>query len=232
MRREAVDGRGTSDHNASNSVVIGCISVAMSARSPRLVQHATSLLKKQAGPLRLSELLALGIHPETVQALKAEGILQPLSRGLYQLGDAEPLGEPDLVVVARRVPGSVFCLLTALAFHDLTTQNPHEVHVALKRGRRRPRIEHPPLRVFWWGGEALSKGVDRHAKDGTELLITSPERSIADAFRYRKEFGLDLAIEALRAWRERRGARPDKLMSAAKAVRAERLIRPYLEAVL
>lgn len=152
-----------------------------------------------ARPLRYSELLALGIHPETVQALKVEGVLKPLSRGLYQLRDSEPLGEPDLILVAKRVPGAVFRLLTALALHDLTTQIPHEVHVALKRGRRRPRIDHPTVRVYPVGEEALTQGIERRTKDGTELLITSPERSVADAFRYRKQLGVDLAIETLRA---------------------------------
>jgi len=208
------------------------MSVARTVRPTKRVKDAVALLKRHGAPLRLRELLALGIHPETIQALKADGFLESMSRGLYQIRDAEPVGEPDLVIVAKRVPGAVFCLLTALAFHDLTTQNPHEVHVALKRGRRHPRIDHPPLRVHWWGQDALTKGVERHHKDGTELLITSPERSVADAFRHRNELGLDLAIEALRAWRQRRGARPDDLLTAARVVRAEKLMRPYLEALL
>lgn len=204
----------------------------MSARSPKLIKEALSRIKRHRAPARLSELRAMGIHPETIQALKADGILQALSRGLYQLSDAEPLGEPDLVLVAKRVPGAVFCMLTALALHDLTTQIPHQVHIALRRGRRRPRIDHPPLRVYWWSTNALTNGVQHVTKDGTDVLITSPERSVADAFRYRNELGLDLAIEALRAWRERRGARPDHLLAAARTVRAERIMRPYLEALL
>ncbi len=208
------------------------MSVGTSKERVSASERAIALLRRQPGLLRLHELHALGIHPETVQALKASGQLEARSRGLYQFRDAEPLGDPDLVVVAKRVPGAVFCLLTALAFHELTTQNPHEVHIALKRGRRRPRVEHPPLHVYWWGPAALSTGVERHERDGTELLITSPERSVADAFHYRKELGIDLAVESLRAWRERRGARPDALLSAARVVRAERIVKPYLEALL
>src|SRR5262245_33998158 len=112
----------------------------MARPSDTKIQQALKALERRDAPLRLKEILALGIHPETIQTMKASGHLEPLSRGLYQLRDAEPLGKPDLVVVAKRVPGAVFCLLTALDFHELTTQIPHEVHFALKRGRRLPRI--------------------------------------------------------------------------------------------
>ncbi len=204
----------------------------MAATSPDLIKKSLPLLAKQAGVVRLSDALKLGIHRETLRAMRECGLLEQVSRGLYRLSDAKPLSDPDLVVVGKRVPGAVVCLVSALAFHELTTQIPHEVHIALKRGRRHPRLEHPPLKVYWWAAPALQQGVEKHVRDGVEIRITGAERSVADAFRYRKQLGLDLAIEALRAWHERRGARPDALLKAARAVHVETVIRPYLQALL
>lgn len=204
----------------------------MAATSPQLVKKALALLKRQGPLVRLSEVLKLGVHRHTVRAMRDQGLLEQVSRGLYRLTDAKPLEQPDLVTLARRVPGSVVCLVSALALHELTTQIPHAVDIALKHGRRHPRIEHPPIRVYWWSAAALREGIERRKLDGVEVLVTDPARSVADAFRYRNQLGLDLAIEALRAWKERRGARPEKLLAAARTVRVEKVIRPYLQALL
>lgn len=204
----------------------------MTATSPALIKKSLVTLTKQRGPVRLTDALSLGIHRDTIWAMLEQGLVEQISRGLYRPADAEPLSDPDLVVVSKRVPGAVICLVSALAFHELTTQIPHQVHIALAAGRRRPRIEHPPLKVYWWAKTALQQGVEKHLRSGVEILVTSAERSVADAFRYRKQLGLDLAIEALRAWRERRGARPEALLKAARVAHIETVIRPYLEAVL
>ena len=202
----------------------------MAAISSALVKRSLELLSKQAGPVRLSEALELGIHRDTLRAMRNQGLLVQVSRGLYLPAKAQSLVDPDLVIVAKRVPGAVVCLISALAFHGLTTQIPHAVDIALKRGRRRPRLEHPPLTVHWWDDRALTQGVQKHVRSSVDVLITGPERSVADAFRYRNQLGTDLAVEALRAWRERRGSRPDALLQAARIVRVENVVRPYLEA--
>jgi predicted transcriptional regulator of viral defense system len=204
----------------------------MTATSPALIKKSLALLTRQAGLIRLSDALKLGIHRDTVWAMRDQGLVEQVSRGLYRPATAEPLSDPDLTVVSKRVPGAVICLVSALAFHELTTQIPHQVHIALARGRRRPRIEHPPLTAYWWATSALQQGVEKHLRSGVEIRVTSVERSVADAFRYRKQLGLDLAIEALRAWRERRGARPEALLKAARVVHVETVITPYLQAVL
>jgi predicted transcriptional regulator of viral defense system len=204
----------------------------MTATSSTIIKKSLALLSKQGGPVRLTDALRLGIHRDTMWAMRDQGLLEHVSRGLYRPSDADPLADQDLIVVSKRVPGGVICLLSALAFHDLTTQIPHEVHLALRRGRRRPRVEHPPVKVYWWTDPAIEQGVDKHLISGVEVLITSAERSVADAFRYRKQLGVDLAVEALRAWRARRGSRPDALLKAARIVRVETVITPYLQAVL
>jgi predicted transcriptional regulator of viral defense system len=204
----------------------------MAAVSPQLIKKALPLLKQQGPLVRLSEVLKLGVHRDTLRAMRDQGLVEQVSRGLYRLADGDPLEEPDLVTVARRVPGAVVCLVSALALHELTTQVPHAVDIALKHGRRRPRIEHPPVNVYWWSAAALRDGVEKRDFGGIEVLVTNAERSVADAFKYRNRLGVDLAAEALRAWKERRGSRPEKLLAAARTVRVEKVIRPYLQALL
>jgi predicted transcriptional regulator of viral defense system len=126
------------------------------------------------------------------------GTLEPISRGLFRLAALPPLGHPDLVPVAKRVPDGVPCLLSALSLHEPTTQIPHEVHVALPRGADRPRLEHTPLRLFWSTGRAYSEGVETRTLDGVEVRACGAAKSVADAFEYRHKIGLDVAVEALR----------------------------------
>jgi len=204
----------------------------MSATSPQLITKAVPLLRKHGALVRFSEALKLGIHRDTLRAMRDQGLLEQVSRGLYRLAGREPLEQPDLVTVSRRVPGAVVCLVSALSLHELTTQIPHAVDIAVKQGRRRPHIEYPPIRVYWWSVAALRDGVETRKLGGIEVLVTNPERSVADAFRYRHKLGVELAVEALRAWKERRGARPESLLAAARTVRVEKVIRPYLEALL
>ncbi len=155
-----------------------------------------------------------------------------MARGLYRLKELPPLGSPDLVAVALKVPKGVICLLSALAIHELTTQVPHEVHLALKRGSEPPRLGFPPLRLFWFSGAAFSEGVEVHSIDGVPVHAYSPEKTIADCFKYRNKLGLDVAVEALRLYRQRKPVRPDELVRLARVCRVERVMRPYLEATL
>lgn len=195
-------------------------------------ERALTLLRRQGPLMRLSEFVGAGVHRDTLRDLRASGAIEQVSRGLYRLSSAPPLAEPDLVVVSRLVPGAVVCLVSALSLHELTTQIPHGVDIALARGRRRPRIEFPPIQVYWWSSAALEQGIETRSFSGVDVRVTTPERSVADAFRYRNQLGLDLAIEALRAWRERRGSKPERLLEAARVVRVEKVLLPYLQAVL
>lgn len=204
----------------------------MAATSPALLKEASSLLRRGKPLVRFSEALSLGIHRDTLRALRDDGTLEQVSRGLYRLKSATTLEEPDLVVVSQRVPGAVICLVSALSLHELTTQIPHAVDIALKQGRKRPRLDFPPIRAHWWSSASLTQGIETRKYAGFEVLVTDAERSVADAFRYRNRLGLDLAIEALKSWRERRGVRAEKLLKAARIVRVENVIRPYLSATL
>jgi len=191
-----------------------------------------AVFRKHGGILRTSQALQAGIHPSTLYSMRDDGTLEAVSRGVYRLVDSEPPGNPDLVTVATRVRGGVICLISALAFHELTTQIPHEVHVALQRGAEIPRLEYPPIRIYWVSGQAYSAGVETHELEGVSARIYSPEKTLADCFKFRNKIGLDTAVEAVRFYRERRSVNMDALMRYAKICRVEKVIRPYLEAIL
>jgi len=200
--------------------------------APSKVKAAITIFKRHGGTLRTSEALRLGIHPRTLYILRESGQIRQLSRGLYRLADLPPVSNPDLVIVARRLPHAVICLISALAFHELTTQVPHVVDIALPRGAERPSVDYPPLRVVWFSGPAWSEGVETHALDGAPVHIYSAAKSIADCFKYRNKTGLDVAIEALKFYRQRRDFDANALTKYARICRVERVMQPYLEAML
>ncbi len=196
------------------------------------VRKARGTFRKRGGILRMAEAIDAGIHRRTLYAMRDAGILETLSRGLYRLSDAPPLGNPDLVTVALRVPHGVICLISALAFHELTTQVPHEVQVAIPRNSEPPRVDYPPVRSFRFEGRAFSEGIETHRVDKVDVRIYSREKTLADCFKYRNKFGLDTAVEALRLYKERGKVDRAALMRAAEACRVTNVMRPYLEAVL
>ena len=179
----------------------------------------------------MSEALAAGVRRRDLYALRDSGALTQLSRGVYRLASLPELAAPDLVTVALRVPAGVVCLVSALAFHELTTQIPHAVDVALGRGAERPRIDYPPVNYHWFSAAAFTSGIQTHTLDGTKVRIYNAEKCVADAFKYRNKLGTDIAVEALKAWRARRGARVESLLEQARICRVERVMRPYLEAL-
>lgn len=180
----------------------------------------------------MSEALRAGIHRDTLRVMVERGELQKLSRGLYQLVDAEPLAHPDLAVVAAKVPEGVVCLISALAFHELTTQIPHEVYLAIERNAEPPRIDYPPVRSFRFSGAAFTEGVETHELDPVTLRVYSREKTLADCFKFRNKIGLDTCLEALRSYRQQRGFDSDALLRAAAVCRITNVMRPYIEAVL
>ena len=204
-------------------------------RSPRpatAAEVAERVFRDHGGTLRTGEAIARGIHPRTLYAMRDAGILERLGRGLFRLADLPPLGHPDLVVVALRVPKGVLCLLSALSLHDLTTQIPHEVYLALPRGAERPRLEHPPLRPFWFTGRAFAEGIETLSLDGFQVRVYGAAKSVADCFKYRNKLGIDVAVEALRLFLHRRDSKIDDLIHHAQICRVEKVIRPYIEATL
>jgi predicted transcriptional regulator of viral defense system len=195
-------------------------------------QVALDLFRENGGTLRTSEALRLGIHPRTLYGLRDSGKLERLSRGLYRIAELPPLSHPDLVIVAQKIPHGVICLVSALAFHGLTTQIPHAVDVALRPSSHEPTLDYPPLRTFWFSGLAWNEGVETHTLDSTLVRVYNPAKSVADIFKYRRKLGLDVALEALSLYRQRRDFEVGTLLHYAEVDRVEKAMRPYLEALL
>ncbi|RLS59370.1 MAG: transcriptional regulator [Planctomycetota bacterium] len=149
--------------------------------------------------------------------------------------DLAPVNGPLLgpfPTVALKIPNGVLCLISALAWHELTTQIPHEICVAIPRGAEPPRLSYPPVRHFWFSGPAYSEGIETHAVDGVPVRIYSREKTLADCFKHRNRIGLDTVLEALKAYRQQGRVNVESLLHYADICRVKRIIRPYLEAVL
>ena len=197
-----------------------------------VIHEAKRIFREHDGILRTSEALELGVHPRTLYKMRDSGLLERLARGLYRLADLAPLSNPDLVTVALKVPDGVICLVSALAFHELTTEIPHAVDVALQKGSPSPRLEHPPLRVFWFSGPAWREGVGTYQVDKIPVRITTPAKTVADMFKFRRQLGLDIALEALRAYRERDDFDVSELLHYACVCRVRTVMKPYLEVIV
>ena len=188
-------------------------------------------LLKETGVLRPRDLKQLGISGGYLNKLHAEGVLERPSRGLYTLTDSEPSEHRTIAEAGKRIPQGVVCLLSALRFHDLTTQSPFEVWMAIDHKARLPKFDYPPVRIVRFSGDSLSYGVETHEVDGVAIRIYSVAKTVADCFKYRNKIGLDVAIEALRDCLQQRKATLDQLWSAAKVCRMSNVMRPYMEAV-
>lgn len=195
-------------------------------------EKAKSVFLEKGGILRTKEAIKAGIHPRTLYELLEEGVIERLSRGVYRLADLAPLGNPDLVSVSKRVPEGVFCLISALAFFEITTQVPHEIYIAVGRDSRPPIIDYPPVRVFRFKKETFEEGIKTYTIDRYPIRIYTPEKTLADCFKYRNKIGMDTVIEALRLYSERKKVKVNELTHFAKICRVEKVMRPYLESIL
>ena len=198
-------------------------------------EHSTEERVRQilrdSGSLRPRDLTAYGIPPRYASRLARDGVLERIDRGLYILADGDIHEHQTLAEVSRRMPHAVICLLSALRFHDLTTQAPFEVWVMVDVHAYVPRATQLPVRVVYASGAALTEGVEERRILGVSVHVTSPAKTVADCFKYRSKVGLDVALEALReTWRERR-ATMDELWRYAQICRVARVMRPYLESL-
>jgi predicted transcriptional regulator of viral defense system len=181
--------------------------------------------------LQARALAKLSIHPQEISRLVERGDLRRVGRGRYVLPTSNLSENFGLALVAEAAPRAVVCLLSALRFHDIGTQAPHEVWIAVARGAARPRLDYPPARVAVFSGTAFTFGIERHMIDGVSVQIYSAAKTVADCFKYRNKIGLDIALEALREGLRAKRFTRDELWSAAKVCRVTAVIRPYLEAL-
>ena len=189
-------------------------------------------LAKKQGVIRAEDVEALGISRNYLYAMNKQGLLQSRTRGLYSLPEAEFNENENLVEVAKRVPNAVIGLVSALSYHGITTQIPHEIWIIVPRGAWRPKIGYPPLHLNYVSGPAYAYGIEEHILNGVSVKIYSPAKTVADCFKFRNKVGLDVAIEALReVWRTRK-ATIDELVEAARINKVLKIMRPYLEATV
>ena len=192
-------------------------------------QRVLDLVRKK-GTLRPSHLQGADIPRVVLTRLTAGGQLERVGRGLYRLPDAPASENESLATVAVKVPQAVFCLLSALQFHEITTQLPRQVWIAMPRGSHTPKIDYPPVKMVQFTGESYSEGIEVFERDRVQLRVYCVAKTVADCFKHRNKIGLDVALEALREARAGRRVSADELWRFAKICRVANVMRPYLEA--
>lgn len=202
---------------------------ATAARPGR--QRVLRALRSHGGWLRQREALDLGVHPRWLSRLVEEGTIERVSKGLYRLPQ-DPETDDSLIDVAHAVPGGVVCLLSALAYYELTTSNPSEIYLAIPRTTWAPKVDYPPIRFFRFSPRMMDFGVQVVRASRGSFSIFEREKTICDSLRHRTVIGQDVVIEALRTYlRSPRIRNIDRLINTARRCRVEKRILPYLEAL-
>ena len=198
--------------------------------SPSSAPAAQHLLQR-LGLARTREFEQAGISRRQLRRLVDQGLVERISWGLYRLPGAGQTERVHLAEAARRVPGGVICLLSALRFHGLTTQNPFEIWLAIDRKAWRPRVDHPPLRFVYLSGRALREATEEHQVAGVPVRVFSAARTVVDCFRFRNKIGIDVAVEALRDYHRQHPKDLALVYRLAQAGRMARVLQPYLESL-
>lgn len=198
---------------------------------PATMPERARALVRELGVFRLRDAMQRGIHPEVLRRMVASGQLLRPARGVYAAPARSPTEHTDLAQAALRVPAGVICLLSALHYHHIGTQMPHEVWMMIDRRSRRPTIDSPPMRFILASGSPLTEGIDTVTIERRKVKIFNPAKTVVDCFRYRRHVGLDVAIEALREAIRHRRCTPDAIARCAVSCGVWSVVRPYLEAV-
>jgi predicted transcriptional regulator of viral defense system len=183
------------------------------------------------GIVRPRDIEAIGLPREYLVRLHRQGKLSRPGRGIYTLPDADVTEHRSYAQVTKRVPEATVCLLSALVFHEITTQSPASVWIALSKGARKPALDSPSLRIVRLSGSSLTEGIENHKIEGVSVRVYSPAKTVADCFKFRNKIGLDIAIEALKDCLRQKKASVNEIYRYAKLCRVSNVIRPYVEAL-
>jgi predicted transcriptional regulator of viral defense system len=194
-------------------------------------QTVIKIFQKHNGVMKSSQLFKLGVQPRILYAMRDNGLVLQEGRGLYRLANEQVWSDPDLAVVSLLIPKGVICLISALYFHQITTQIPHEVYIALPKDSEKPRIKYPPTRFFWISPTPFKAGIEKHKVDNVEIRVYSVAKTIADCFKFRNSIGMDVALEALREGLRQKKATFNEIQRFAQIDRVEKIMQPYLEAL-
>lgn len=197
----------------------------------RDVDAALKAFRDKGGTLRTRDLIALGVHTDALYALRDGGQIIELGRGLYRLAEMDEAEHPDLALVAARAPSAAVCLISALSYHDITTQIPSSVHLAVPRGSYHGIKLPVPVTVYRFDPKTFEEGLETHRVSGMPLKIYGAARTVADCFKFRNKLGLDVALEALRLARQRKRVQNRELLRYARMLRVEKPMSPYLLAI-
>lgn len=208
---------------------MGCI---LSIMKENAEDRALEIFRKQGGVLQTTRAIELGVHPRTLYALRDDGKIRCISRGLHCLTDHGILNQSDIIAVALRVPRSVMCLVSALAFHDITTHVPDIVHVAVPRRMHIPKLDIPPTRFHRYGEVSYKAGIEKYEIEGVNIRVYCPEKTIVDCFKFRNKIGVQIAIEGLRLYKDKMKPSLEKLRHYGRICRVERIMIPYMESIL
>ena len=195
-------------------------------------KKAEKIFREHNGIMRTSQAVKMGINQHTLIRMYEEGVLVREARGLYRLADLPPLSNPDLVHAATRIPESVICLISALNFHNLTTQIPYRVYIALPQNTKSPNLDYPPLDIVYLSSKPYFAGIDEHLIDGVLVKIYNQEKTVSDCFKFRNKIGKDVALDALKDYLSLPDRQISLLLEYSRINRVENIIRPYIEASL
>lgn len=190
-----------------------------------------AIIRSSGGYIRMSEAIDKGINRYTLYKMLDEGVLEQISRGVYRLSELPALGNPDIVTISLRIPNAVICLISALFVHQLTTQIPHSVDIALPRTSRNPSLDYPVIQVHRFTERTWSAGIETMLIDAIPVRVYNAEKTLVDCFQYRNRIGMDIVLESLMLYGKKDKPNYDKILEYARICRVEKVIYPYLEAV-
>jgi predicted transcriptional regulator of viral defense system len=194
-------------------------------------QNALRIFQDNHGVMKSSQLFEQGVQARVLYAMRDSGLVVQEARGLYRLANEHVWSDPDLAIVSLLIPKGVICLISALYFHQITSQIPHQVYIALPRNSEKPRIKYPPTRFFWISPAPFKAGIEKHRVDNVDIRVYGVAKTVADCFKFRNSIGLDVALEALREGLQQKKATPNEIQPFARINRVERVMLPYLEAL-
>lgn len=195
------------------------------------VKKAIKVFNTQGGTMRTRQVLEEGIHQRTLYHMRDTGILIQLERGVYQLASRSAISNPDLVIVAMKIPLARICLISSLSFHDLTDEIPNQVHIAQLPSSWESKLNYPPTKLYRFSEKTYNAGVQTHKIDGVDVKVYNPAKTIADCFKFRNQIGLSIAVEALKRGLSENRVTVKEVVKYAKICRVEKVIRPYLEVI-
>jgi len=195
-------------------------------------QALINFFRKHGGIIRFSAILKSGFHPDSLVTLKKGKKVEKIGRGLYRLTNYIPGSHPDLVTASLQSPRGVICLLSALAFHEATSEIPKYVDIAIPRNTHANRIKYPPVRFYQFASEAWRTGIEEHKIEGCKIRVYSLSKTVADCFKFRNKIGMDVARDALKVAVTEKNIKPKDIMQFAKICRVDGIIKPILEAML